>query len=234
MTSKLTFVATTGLIGAVAFLALGTALSGFGWASPATLWNGGVTCTPMSGTQRQVTRSFVSGDKLVIELPGTIHYQPGDKAEAVISGDAALVDHLKIESGRLGLDCDPGWFASGLDVRLSGPAINRWDLLSNVDLTLSHIAQPQLQVNIKGSGNVAASGTTDAVDLSISGSGDARFQELIVRSATVQIRGSGVAKVNATSDADVSISGSGKVELSGTPAMRRAEIKGSGRIVQVP
>jgi hypothetical protein len=234
MTSKLTFVATTGLIGAAALLALGTALSGSGWASASYLWDGGSTCKPANGTQQQVTLPYAAGDRLVIDLPGTIHYQPAQKAEAVVSGDSVLVNHLRIESGRLGLDCNPGWFASRFDVKLSGPAITTWDLLGNVDLTLSQINQPELHVNIKGSGSSSATGTTEVVNVSISGSGNASFEGLAARSATVQIRGSGDAKLNAQTDANVSISGSGNVELSGHPAMRRAEIRGSGRIVRVP
>ncbi|KAA0699871.1 DUF2807 domain-containing protein [Neorhizobium sp. P12A] len=234
MGRTMAFIATAGLCSAAAFLTLGTILSGSGWASAAYLWSGSSTCGPASGTQQQVALPFVAGDRLVIALPGSIHYQPAEKAEAVISGDSVLLSHLRIESGRLGLDCTPGWSAPQLDVKLSGPAITRWDLLGNGDLTLSQINQPELQVNIKGSGNSTASGIADAVNLSISGSGDARFEGLTAKSATVKIRGSGDAKVTAQADADVSISGSGNVELSGHPAMRRAEIKGNGRIVQVP
>ncbi|NEH47450.1 DUF2807 domain-containing protein [Rhizobium leguminosarum] len=234
MSRTLAFIATGGLIGAAVFLTLGTVLSGSGWASAAYLWNGGSTCEPASGTQQQVTLPFVADGRLAIDLPGTIHYRPGGKAEAVVSGDSALVNHLRIASGRLGLDCNPGWFASQLDIKLSGPAITRWDLLGNVDLTLSQINQPELEVNIKGSGNSSATGIADAVNLSISGSGEARFEGLIAKSATVTIRGSGNAKMTAQVDADVSISGNGNVELSGHPAMRRAEIKGNGRILHVP
>ncbi len=234
MTSKLTLVAATGLVSAVVLLALGTALSGSGWVNAAILWTGEATCGPASGTRHEITLPFTSSDRLVIDLPGTVHYQPSDKAQAVVGGDPALLDHLKLESGRLSLDCDPGWFASRLDVNLSGPAVTQWDLLGNVDLTLSQINQPQLQVSIKGSGNAIATGTTDAVNLSIFGSGEARFDGLIAKSAAVQIYGSGDAKINAKSDADVSIAGSGNVEVSGHPEMRRTEIRGSGRIVQVP
>lgn len=234
MTRTLAFIAVGGLIGAAVLLTLGNVLSGSGWASAAYLWSGGSTCEPASGTQQQITLPFVVGDRLVIELPGSIHYQPGEKAEAIVSGDSALLSHLRIESGRLGLNCVPGWSASRLDVKLSGPAITRWDLLGNSDLTLSQINQPELQVNIKGSGSSSATGTTEAVNVSISGSGNASFEGLAARSVMVQIRGSGDAKLNARTDADVLISGSGNVELSGHPAMRRAEIRGSGRIVQAP
>ncbi len=234
MTRKLAFIATGGLIGAAVFLTLGTVLSGSGWASAAYLWNAGSTCGAASGKQQQVTQPFVASDRLVIDLPGSVHYQPGESAEAVVSGDSALLSHLRIEPGRLSLDCSPGWTTSLLDVKLSGPAITRWDLLGNSDLTLSQIDQPELQVNIKGSGNSSANGIVNAVNLSISGSGEARFGELTAQSVAVQIRGSGAANVTARVDADVSIFGSGNVELSGHPTMRRAEIKGNGRIVQVP
>lgn len=234
MTRTLAFIATGGLISAVAFLTLGTVLSGSGWTSAAYLWNGGSTCEPASGTQQQITLPFIADDRLVIDLPGSIHYRPGEKAEAIVSGDSTLLSHLRIESGRLGLDCAPGWSASRLDIKLSGPAIARWDLLGNSNLTLSEINQPELRVKIKGSGNSSATGIADTVNLSISGSGQALFEGLTAQSVTVQIRGSGDAKLTAKADADVSISGSGNVALSGHPAMRRAEIKGSGRIVQVP
>jgi hypothetical protein len=77
---------------------------------------------------------------------------------------------------------------------LSGPAITRWDVLGNSDLTLLQINQPKLHVNIKGSGSSSASGIAGAVNLSISGPGEARFEGLTAKSATVQIRGSGDAR----------------------------------------
>ncbi|WP_137131600.1 DUF2807 domain-containing protein [Rhizobium sp. FY34] len=234
MNRKLAFMATAGLIGAAGLLTLGTALSGSGWASAAYVWNRGSTCEPASGTQQQITLPFVSGDRLVIDLPGSVHYRPGEKAEVIVSGDPALVSHVRIESGRLGLDCAPGWSATPLDVKISGPSITRWDLLGNSDLSLSHINQPELYVDIKGSGNATATGVVGTVTLGIFGSGEARFKDLTAQSASVQIRGSGDATLTAKVDADVSIAGSGNVELSGHPAMRRAEINGNGRIVQVP
>jgi carbon monoxide dehydrogenase subunit G len=206
-------------------------------------------------------------------MPATVNYQPGGTAEAVISGDAALLDHVRLEGAELRLDCDPGWFASRLEVKLSGPPIADWEVRGSGDLTLEGINQPELsvgidgsgsvnvygtadaveveisgsgetkwsdlaaktmQVNIRGSGNVSASGTANTVDLDISGSGDAELHDLIANSVTINIRGSGDARLTARVDADVFISGSGDVELSGDPDMRRSEIRGSGSIQQVP
>jgi hypothetical protein len=175
---------------------------------------------------------FSAGDSLTIDLPASVHYQPGDKAEAVVSG--ALLDHVRFDGGRLSLDCEPGWFASRPDISLSGPAIVDWKVLGSGDLTLSQINQPELRLSIRGSGSVTATGTAQTVGLDISGSGEGRLRNLIAQSARIEIRGSGDAQITAQADADVSISGSGDVELYGHPTMRRSQVRGSGSIVQVP
>ena len=235
MIGKLAFVATAGSISAIVFLALGIGLSGRDWADARHLWGAmPSTCGSAVSTRQQVTLSFTATDNLVIDLPASVRYQPGDKAEAVVSGAPALIDHVRMEGGRLGLDCDPGWLDARLDVSLSGPAISNWKLLGSGDLTLSQINQPQLRLIIRGSGSVAATGTVDTVGLNISGSGAARLKDLTAKSAQIDIRGSGDAQVTAQADADVSISGSGNVELFGRPILRRSEIRGSGRIEQMP
>jgi hypothetical protein len=233
MTGKLAFVATTGLIGAVVFLVLGIGLSGRDWTNAGGWWIAGQsTCGPTTSTRQQVTLPFSAGDSLTIDLPASVHYQPGDKAEAVVSG--ALLDHVRFDGRRLSLDCEPGWFASRPDISLSGPAIADWKVLGSGDLTLSQINQPELRLSIRGSGSIAATGTAQTVGLDISGSGEGRLRNLIAQSARIEIRGSGDAQITAQADADVSISGSGDVELYGHPTMRRSQVSGSGSITQVP
>ena len=66
-------------------------------------------------------------DRLVINLPASVQYQPGDKAEAIVSGNPTLLGHVRLQNGKLSLNCDPSWVESRLDVSLSGPAIEqRW------------------------------------------------------------------------------------------------------------
>ena len=235
MIGRLAVVAIAGMIGAVVLLATGIGLSGRDRVDTMHLWGAmRSSCEPTASTRQQVTLPFTAADNLVIDLPASVRYQPGDRAETVVSGDPAFLDHVRIDGGRLSLDCDPGWFASRLDISLSGPAISNWKLLGSGDLTLSQINQPQLRVSIKGSGSVAATGAADTVGLDISGSGAARLRDLTAKSVQIVIRGSGDAQMTAQADADVSISGSGNVELFGHPVVRRSEIRGSGRIVQTP
>ncbi|BCH08275.1 hypothetical protein MesoLj131c_25330 [Mesorhizobium sp. 131-3-5] len=235
MTGKLALVATAGLVGAALFLAVGIGLAGPDWVNAGGSWiSGQSTCGAITSVRKEVTLPFSANDSFTIALPASVRYQPGDKAEAVVSGDSTLIDHVRMEGSQLSLDCETGWFSPRLDVTVSGPAISDWRLVGSGELTLSQVNQPELRLNIRGSGSVVANGTTQAVDLEISGSGSGRLKDLIAQSAQVEIRGSGDAEVTAQADADVSISGSGDVDLYGHPTMRRSQFRGSGSITQVP
>ena len=235
MSGKLAFAATAGLAGAAVFLAVGIGLAGPDWINAGGSWIGGQsTCGASTSTRKEVTLPFDANDSFTLALPASVRYRPGDKAQAVVNGEAVLIDHLRMEGSQLSLDCEPGWFPSRLNVTLSGPAITDWKVVGSGDLALEEINQPRLKLNIRGSGSVTASGTAETLALEISGSGDGRLRNLIAQSAQIEIRGSGDAEVTAQADADVSISGSGDVDLYGHPIMKRSQVKGSGSITNVP
>ncbi|MGV1869854.1 GIN domain-containing protein [Agrobacterium rosae] len=235
MIRRLALVATTGLIGAVAFLTLGIGLAEQNFRDVSTLWGSLVsTCGPSVHTTHQVALSFDVVDNLEINLPAIVRYQPGPTAELVISGDQSLLDHVEMEGGKLTLNCDPGWPVSRLDVLISGPAITSWKLNGNVELALLNIDQSQLRLGIRGNGSVTATGAAESVDLDISGSGKAILKGLVTQSAKIDIRGNGDAQITAKTSADVSISGSGNIELFGNAVLRRSEIRGSGHVTQLP
>lgn len=235
MMGKLAIVAVTGLVGGLALLTLGIGLSGQGLAEARKLLGASSsTCRGAAVAGREITLPFTPGDSLRIDIPGTVTYRPGDKAEAIVRGDPELIGHVRIDGQRLSFDCDPGWGASGIKVALSGPAIADWTMNGSGELTLTDIDQPKLVLSIMGSASIAATGAADDVSVNVMGSGSAGLKDLSAKSAEVVIRGSGDAEVSASSEADVSIAGSGNVEISGRPVMRRSEIMGSGRITQVP
>ena len=227
MNGKLATIATTGLICAFVFLALGIGLSGPDWANAGHWWGGTQSsCGSAASVGQQIILPFSSNGSLTIDIPASVHYQPGGKAEAVVSGDPALLNHVRLEGGRLSMDCNPGWSNSKFDVSLSGPLVTDWRVRRSGDLALSQLDQSDLRLRISGSGSVTATGSARSVDLDVSGSG--------TQSAKIRIQGSGDAEVAAAADADVSISGSGNIELYGHPVLRRSEIRGSGRLVEVP
>ena len=233
MSGKLAFAATAGLAGAAVFLAVGIGLAGPDWINAGGSWIGGQsTCGKSTSTTKEVTLPFSANDSFTVAVPATVRYRPGDKAEAVVSGDSVLVDHVRLQGSELSLDCNPGWFNNRVDVTLSGPAITDWRISGSGDLVMDEINQPALRLDIRGSGSVSATGTAQTIDLRISGSGSGRLKNLTAQSAKVSIRGSGDAEITAQADADVSISGSGDVDIYGHPTMRRSEVRGSGSISQ--
>jgi hypothetical protein len=249
MNGRLRRIATTSLIVAVACLVLGASLGGLGWADGAMSgldWKGGrhgwwrmsqLSCsTPQpGGEQSTVTLPWEASDSLDISLPASVDYQPGPKAEAVVSGDAELVKHVRLTSRALEFDSSFNCFIGGkLSVRLTGPAVANWRLSGSSRLKLSGIDQDAIEIGISGSGSVAATGAARQMSLRISGSGSGDLARLAAKRAEIRISGSGDADIAAQDEADVRISGSGSLRLHGHPARMHSQISGSGRVSQEP
>ncbi|MGO7172150.1 DUF2807 domain-containing protein [Rhizobium leguminosarum] len=235
MNTRLISVAIVGLVSSGVLLTSGVVLSGRDLASQGYQWGKWrPACQAATSNDKQLALPYAGADSVTIDLPALVSYRPGNGPQAIISGEQALVDQVRIEDGKISLDCDPGSQTVKLNVQLTGPAISDWTLLGRGDLSLMQLNQPQLRLRIRGSGSVIATGATEKLDLDLSGSGAARLNDFIAQSAQINIRGSGNAQIAAQKDAEVSIFGSGNVELSGAPALRRSELRGSGRIVSVP
>jgi len=86
-----------------------------------------------------------------------------------------------------------------------------------------------IESRVSGSGNFDLSGSADSQKLNINGSGKYFAKELVSKSTTVKISGSGKAEVDVKEELDVSINGSGSVFYVGDPKISQ-EISGSGKI----
>lgn len=84
-------------------------------------------------------------------------------------------------------------------------------------------------VRISGSGEIELSGTTDDLEVSISGSGDFEGADLVARRGDISISGSGAATINVSDQLDAEITGSGDIEYLGDPSVN-ANTSGSGDI----
>ena len=88
-----------------------------------------------------------------------------------------------------------------------------------------------LSLNISGSGDITANGEVQTLIAKISGSGDIISAELISKSATITINGSGDAKIWASDSISAQINGSGDIEYYGNPINVKSKINGSGDII---
>ena len=91
------------------------------------------------------------------------------------------------------------------------------------------IAAGDFTMTVAGSGNYEGGGTADRLDLSIVGSGRSDMAELTVRSADVNIAGSGAAEFASDGTVEANIVGSGEVTVIGR-ATCTINAVGSGKL----
>jgi|KBSSwiStaDraftv2_1062776.scaffolds.fasta_scaffold41671_5 hypothetical protein len=183
-----------------------------------------------SGPQAQRDFPWSGGDKLEVNAPAEIEYiQAAGPAKFTISGPTALLNRVRVEGGRVSLL--PGGHArNALHIRLSAPAVKRFELNGADRLKISGYKQDQLELNASGHAEITASGETKSVKLRVSGAGEADLSELKTAGAEIAISGAGQATVGPTEWARIDISGMGDVDLLTRPKQLETNISGAGRI----
>jgi hypothetical protein len=178
--------------------------------------------------------AWSGGDSIDIALPATVRYRSGEGSDIVVRGAPEIISHVELRGGRLTLNCR--WHASSRDIEITLPAkpVQRVAISGSAKVVLEKVNQPELRLVISGSGSVAAQGTVERLSLTISGAGKAWLGELAAKQLTVEVSGSGNVEAAPTDEADIRISGSGKVNLLTRPAHLNSKISGSGRITQPP
>ena len=102
------------------------------------------------------------------------------------------------------------------------------DIKGSGDMDLD-IEYNSLAANIDGSGKIEMFGSADVMNVAIDGSGDIRAFEFPVKNSTIDISGSGDARVDVSDFLRVDIDGSGDVIYQGTPGTE-VNISGSGDV----
>lgn len=171
-----------------------------------------------------------------------------------VSGPTNLIENLKLDvnNGILNIDYDKCVSSSkDLTIKISLPELQQasisgsgniqgmtaFDAASEVKLVISGSGNISLEAyatsidsRISGAGDVNLSGTADNFSTKISGSGNIKSYDLLSKTCTVKVSGSGKHEVNVESSLSVDISGSGNVYYKGLPAITTS-ISGSGQIV---
>jgi len=187
----------------------------------------------VTGNTREIAWDS-DGDEVTINVPATVTYRPGPGTMLIARGSPEALSHLRVRGGRIEFDCRGLYFGGDLDLILSGQKLSDFTLNGSGRLVLENINPPELDVAIRGSGEVEATGTAEDVDLSIAGSGEAHLGGLVVKSMEVRIAGSGDAEIAPEDEVDIRIAGSGEIRLLTQPRSLETSIAGSGDIVHVP
>lgn len=184
-----------------------------------------------------VTREFRwdGADSAEIDIPGVVHYAPGPAWRVTVKGRKSSVERLRIDdAGRIFFDGSLLYpHTSSIEVRITGPSLERFELNGSGKLILENIAQEEIRIDIRGSGSVQGRGTVGKLELGIFGSGNADLAGLATGNIKTSIFGSGNADVSPTGEADVNIFGSGDVRLHTRPGHLSTRTFGSGRAIQL-
>lgn len=88
----------------------------------------------------------------------------------------------------------------------------------------------QIESSIKGSGSILLAGSANKQDIGIYGSGSVNAQSMPCNEATIKVNGSGDTWVYAIQNLDIKVNGSGTAHYKGKPSVR-TQINGSGKVV---
>ena len=235
---KLAVIAIAGLtisavcFGGVAAVGAGQGLRGTGWDGfDFSLFGDRPRCEAGSATATSRDIPWDGSDQVGLALGGQAFYTPGAGDRVHVTGDPALVAHVRVKNGTIKLDCR-GWGDESRDLRITLPGreFRKFGIAGSGKLTLQKLNQDRLKLSIAGSGSILADGAVDNVEVHIAGSGDADLGRVSGRRAEVHIAGSGNTDIAPRDEADIHIAGSGDVNLHSNPRNLNTKIAGSGRI----
>ena len=193
-------------------------------------------------------------DRAAVALPANTHYQAGTGDQLVVKGDPAILAHIRVRNGVVGLDCHGGSFFGSndrIDVTLPGKRTFRtFEVLGTGDMQLTGLSQPELALKVAGSGSITADARTQKIDLDVSGNGTVeakgqtnklgvdvsgngkiRAGELVTQDADLDVSGLGHIEVAPEGALNVDLSGAGTIYLKKEPRSIQSDISGAGRIV---
>jgi hypothetical protein len=247
MTRTLVFIAFAGFILAVACIAGALALGGeaianhhwgrhwvVNWDDHLGRWTGGRADESDQTASGTVTREipWPGGDRIEFDVPGDVQYTQGPgPAKLTVTGSKDQIDHIELSGSELKYNDDDD-FDGRVTVVMTAPDVRHFSINGDNSLAITGFNQDDLGVDVSGNGKVSAKGKARAVKVDISGNGDIDLSGLQSQSADAQISGSGRASMSPSDEANLSISGSGEIDLLTHPPKLTSDVSGSGRIVE--
>ena len=188
-----------------------------------------------SGVAKRETREVSAFKQIHVQGAARLSVDVGDKQAVTVETDDNVLPLIetRVEDESLVIRPLPDHtFDSKLPVTVTVtvPALEALRVSGAVDAQARGVTAQRFVLVISGSGNVRVAGKADAVDVTISGSGNVDAHELVADTARVAISGSGQIKVHAEQTLEAQISGSGDVRYAGKPKTVNKHISGSGSI----
>lgn len=201
-----------------------------------TMRQGAVASLVVKGEQRLLgnVETLQEGATLHIGIKGMLlhHRQPLQVTLIVPS-----IDNINVYgSGDTTIN---GFSGERITVRLSGSGDVKFNgrykevlgtLQGSGDLELNGGTSEMVEVTLVGSGDLTVVGSSKRLRVEQTGSGDVHAEHMTAQEANVSLRGSGRAVVTVRDKADMTLRGSGDIEVHGNPAQRNVDGTGSGEV----
>ncbi|HEY7622591.1 MAG TPA: DUF2807 domain-containing protein [Solirubrobacteraceae bacterium] len=138
----------------------------------------------------------------------------GGKQSVIVHADSNLLGRVttRVRAGRLVIGTTPGSLnaKTPMFVAVSLPVLDN--------------------LKLAGAGNIAATGTTAKLGVTLSGAGNVLLRELVARDARAVLSGDGTITLTATRSLAATLSGRGTILYGGNPARVTRTVTGSGVI----
>jgi Putative auto-transporter adhesin, head GIN domain len=99
-------------------------------------------------------------------------------------------------------------------------------------VNVENVHADRLIVRLPGTGRLTMDGTAERLEVELSGSGDARLEDLVARDVAATLSGFGRLEVHATGSLDAALSGAGMIVYSGNPTTVTEHVTGTGAVTE--
>ena len=187
------------------------------------------------GPRVTIARDVAPFDRIEISDSLDVRVVPGSGGQVRVRAGRDVMDRVRTESsgGVLRLDIVDRGIVIGPDplgdVRIELPV----DSLSGVlidgsgEAEISGIDEDRFELEVRGAGDVTASGTVDHLSATIQGAADAELDQLAARTADLTVQGAADADVRVSDELEVTVQGAADVSYRGDPIVRSV-IEGAG------
>lgn len=194
----------------------------------------GVTGVTGSGNLKTEVREIGNVTAVNLSGMGDVILTQGETAALTIEAEDNLLEYLvsEIRGDTLYLETRPNTTlipTKPVTYRLTLTDLTAITVAGAANVMGENLMLDSLDVNLSGAGSLLLGGSANAVAISISGAGSFDTTGLISPHTTVNMTGSGSARVNATELLEVTISGAGTVFYTGSPEVRQ-NISGIGEV----
>jgi hypothetical protein len=190
-----------------------------------------------SGNSKSEIRPLGDFTSVTLNAVANVLISPGDKVQVTITADDNVLPLVKttVQNGMLQIDSTQDYNSkSGVKISITMPSVSSIVLNGVGDISIDQVHSDALDVQLHGSGDITARGSSSKLSASLSGVGDLNLSGWTAQQASVQVSGTGSAKVDVSQSLDASLSGVGNIQYKNHPDLHLIRhVSGTGDVTKM-